>query len=40
MYCRNCGKEIKDGNTFCTNCGKKIYTQKVETNKNTINNKI
>ena len=40
MYCRNCGKEIKDGNTFCTNCGKKIYTQKVETNKNTINIKF
>ena len=20
MFCKNCGKEIQDGNTFCTNC--------------------
>ena len=23
MYCKNCGKEIKDGSLFCTNCGAK-----------------
>ena len=32
MYCKNCGKEIKEGNTFCTNCGKPISNIK----KNTI----
>ena len=21
MFCRNCGKEIKDGAKFCENCG-------------------
>lgn len=24
MICKNCGKEIKEGNTFCTNCGQTI----------------
>ena len=24
MYCKNCGKEIKEGNTFCTHCGLKV----------------
>ena len=24
MYCRNCGKEIPEGNNFCTNCGIKV----------------
>lgn len=24
MYCKNCGKEIKDGSLFCTSCGAKI----------------
>ena len=30
MYCKNCGKEIKEGNTFCTNCGKPIENNKQE----------
>lgn len=21
MFCKNCGKEIREGNAFCTNCG-------------------
>ena len=33
MYCKNCGKEIKEGNTFCTNCGKPINNLKETTTK-------
>ena len=40
MYCKKCGKEIKEGNTFCTNCGEPINnikenTTRTETNTNT-----
>lgn len=40
MYCKKCGKEIKEGNTFCTNCGEPINnikenTTRTETNINT-----
>lgn len=24
MYCKKCGSDIKEGNSFCTNCGKKV----------------
>jgi uncharacterized membrane protein YvbJ len=24
MFCKNCGKEIKEGASFCSNCGMKI----------------
>lgn len=24
MYCRNCGKEIKDGSRFCLYCGQAV----------------
>ena len=24
MFCKNCGKEIKDGATFCNYCGTKV----------------
>lgn len=24
MFCKNCGKQVKDGAAFCTNCGTKI----------------
>lgn len=24
MYCRECGKELKEGKTVCENCGKKV----------------
>ncbi|MBE6858422.1 MAG: zinc-ribbon domain-containing protein [Ruminococcus sp.] len=24
MFCKNCGKEMKDGATFCTECGTKV----------------
>ena len=24
MYCRNCGKEIKEGNSFCSHCGMQV----------------
>jgi len=26
MFCKKCGKEIKDGADFCENCGQKVYT--------------
>ena len=35
MYCKNCSKEIKEGNSFCTNCGKPIENtiqENIETN--------
>ena len=28
MFCKYCGNEIKEGNTFCTNCGKPIEDTK------------
>lgn len=34
MYCRNCGHEIKEGDTFCTNCGAFVDSDPV----NDINN--
>ena len=24
MFCTNCGKELKEGDSFCTNCGKAV----------------
>ena len=27
MYCKNCGKEVKDGVKFCTHCGAKINVE-------------
>lgn len=32
MYCKNCGKEIKEGNTFCTNCGVKVSEEQSKNN--------
>ncbi|MCM1371160.1 MAG: zinc ribbon domain-containing protein [Clostridium sp.] len=32
MFCKNCGKELKEGETFCTNCGMKVSDNEVETN--------
>lgn len=32
MYCKNCGKEIKEGNTFCTNCGVKVGEEQSKNN--------
>lgn len=37
MFCKNCGKEIKDGATFCTECGTKV-TETVSTEGNTTPN--
>lgn len=31
MFCRECGKTIKEGSAFCTNCGTKIPTELEET---------
>lgn len=38
MICKNCGKEIKEGNSFCTNCGKDV-NECIE-NKETLENKV
>ena len=27
MYCKNCGKEIKDGSVFCTYCGTRVEAE-------------
>lgn len=29
MFCKNCGKEIKDGDTFCRECGGKIDSDNI-----------
>lgn len=34
MFCRNCGKEIKDGSTFCPYCGQQIM--KVDPQKEVV----
>lgn len=26
MYCKNCGKELKDNSVFCGNCGTKVFS--------------
>lgn len=28
MYCRKCGRNIKDTNKFCTYCGCKVQNEK------------
>lgn len=37
MFCKNCGKEMKDGATFCTECGTKVM-ETVSTEGNTTPN--
>lgn len=40
MFCKNCGKEIKEKNEFCTECGNQIgvtLTNEHHTNKKQIN---
>lgn len=29
MFCKHCGKEIKDGDKFCSNCGAKVVEDEV-----------
>ena len=29
MYCRNCGKEVRDDDTFCFNCGTQLGNSRV-----------
>lgn len=37
MFCRNCGHEVKDGDTFCSNCGAFVDSNNTnETNYNSI----
>ncbi len=38
MYCRNCGHEVKDGDTFCTNCGALVDSSNNANNTNSTNN--
>ena len=33
MYCRNCGKELNEGDEFCTHCGQKTYNPFSNNNK-------
>ena len=28
MFCKNCGKEIKDTEKFCPNCGEPVVSEK------------
>lgn len=37
MFCKNCGKELKDGATFCTECGTRV-NETVPTEGNTMPN--
>lgn len=37
MFCKNCGKEIKDGASFCTECGTRV-NETVPTESNTTPN--
>ena len=39
MICKNCGKEIKEGNNFCTNCGTKVDLKDKIDNKQDISSK-
>ena len=32
MYCKNCGNQMNDGQTFCSNCGTKVE----EVNNNAV----
>lgn len=31
MYCKNCGKEVKDGSKFCIHCGNELNNGNMET---------
>lgn len=31
MFCRNCGTEISEGNSFCPNCGAKVEAENSQT---------
>lgn len=31
MFCKNCGKEIKDTEKFCPNCGEPVISEKNKT---------
>lgn len=35
MYCRNCGHEVKEGDTFCSNCGAFVDSNSSNLNNNT-----
>ncbi|MCR4945091.1 MAG: zinc-ribbon domain-containing protein [Clostridium sp.] len=36
MFCKYCGKQIKDGSCFCTYCGKSLTTADVASDDTTI----
>jgi len=45
MFCKNCGKKLKDGVNFCKNCGSSVASinnaaHKAETKKNIINKNV
>ena len=40
MYCKNCGKEIIEGEKFCKNCGEKILNNLILDEKERIKNYI
>lgn len=37
IFCKNCGKEIKEGNQFCNNCGSSIAGEISKDTKTTLN---
>ena len=32
MFCKKCGKQIRDGMLFCTNCGAKVTMPQAKVN--------
>ena len=39
MYCKNCEKEIEDGNKFCPYCGKPLFENLNENEKDVVVNR-
>lgn len=39
MYCKNCGKELRENAKFCTSCGKKVVNE-VNTTEEVIENNV
>jgi hypothetical protein len=38
MYCKTCGKEVKEGDIFCGYCGARVDDQKENNMSNDLNN--
>ena len=40
MFCKNCGKEIENGNQFCPHCGARVDDSSVQDTINKIHDKV